>query len=273
RERERRGLVLPPEPVARRVGVTGAAVGEVSSLGVLDPRVGREGRRFRATRQLDLGLGLEVVARRVGEIELRQVAGEEIGVRQPGQLIRAGDTRQRYRFFHQPGDRVPGEVGGGRGGHRLADEDAQGQMLLARVLDRVDLPEAHLGGERLVADHEGVAGRRAAALGLIEHVGEEVEHRYTCVPPTVIPSMRIVGKPTPTGTDWPSLPQVPTPSSSARSWPTRLTRVSASGPLPISVAPLTGAVTRPFSIRYASLAEKTNRPLVMSTWPPPKFTA
>ena len=35
----------------------------------------------------------------------------------------------------------------------------------------------------------------------------------------------------------------------------------------------TGAVTLPSSIRYASDAEKTNFPLVMSTWPPPKFTA
>ena len=51
------------------------------------------------------------------------------------------------------------------------------------------------------------------------------------------------------------------------------TRVSTSGPLPISVAPLTGRVSLPFSIRYASLAENTNLPLVMSTWPPPKLTA
>ena len=35
----------------------------------------------------------------------------------------------------------------------------------------------------------------------------------------------------------------------------------------------TGVVTLPFFIRYASDAEKTNFPLVMSTWPPPKFTA
>ena len=41
----------------------------------------------------------------------------------------------------------------------------------------------------------------------------------------------------------------------------------------MSVAPFTGAVTFPFSIRYASLAENTKRPDVMSTWPPPKFTA
>jgi len=55
--------------------------------------------------------------------------------------------------------------------------------------------------------------------------------------------------------------------------PTIDTCVSTSGPLPISIAPLTGTVFLPFSIRYASLAEKTNLPDVMSTWPPPKFGA
>src|ERR1700741_253605 len=69
------------------------------------------------------------------------------------------------------------------------------------------------------------------------------------VPPTVSASMRSVGWPTPTGTLWPSLPQVPMPVSSARSLPIIETRVSASGPLPMSVAPLTGWVTWPFSMR------------------------
>ena len=39
------------------------------------------------------------------------------------------------------------------------------------------------------------------------------------VPPTVSPSIRSVGWPTPTGTLWPSLPQMPTPVSSAMSLP------------------------------------------------------
>ena len=69
------------------------------------------------------------------------------------------------------------------------------------------------------------------------------------VPPTVSPSMRRVGWPTPTGTLWPSLPQVPTPGSSLRSLPIIETRVIASGPLPISVAPLIGRVILPSSIR------------------------
>src|SRR5262245_32561001 len=83
-----------------------------------------------------------------------------------------------------------------------------------------------------------------------------------CVPPTVSPSIRTVGRPTPTGTDCPFLPQVPMPSSSCRSFPTMLMRLSTSGPLPIKVAPFTGRVSLPPSMRYASLAENTNLPLV-----------
>ena len=38
-------------------------------------------------------------------------------------------------------------------------------------------------------------------------------------------------------------------------------------------SPLTGAPLRPFSIKYASVQVKTNLPFVISTCPPPKFTA
>ena len=67
------------------------------------------------------------------------------------------------------------------------------------------------------------------------------------------------------------MPQVPTPLSSDMSLPIIATRVRHSGPLPISVAPFTGYKILPFSTQKASLAEKTNLPLVMSTWPPPKY--
>ena len=63
------------------------------------------------------------------------------------------------------------------------------------------------------------------------------------VPPTVSPSMRSVGWPTPTGTLCLSLPQVPTPGSRRMSLPIIFARFSTSGPLPIRVAPLTGRVT------------------------------
>ncbi len=57
------------------------------------------------------------------------------------------------------------------------------------------------------------------------------------------------------------------------SLPIIVTCVNASGPFPISVAPLIGRVTLPFSIMYASAMLNTNLPLVMSTWPPPKLVA
>ena len=69
------------------------------------------------------------------------------------------------------------------------------------------------------------------------------------VPPIVIRSIRSVGWPTPTGTPWPFLPQVPMPWSRARSLPIMVMRFKSVGPLPISIAPLTGAPTLPFSIR------------------------
>src|SRR6266699_6861468 len=72
---------------------------------------------------------------------------------------------------------------------------------------------------------------------------------YAAVPPTVRASMRKVGWPTPTGTLWPFLPQVPMPVSSFISLPIIETRVIASGPLPIKVAPLMGAASLPFSMR------------------------
>src|SRR6185295_12268514 len=92
------------------------------------------------------------------------------------------------------------------------------------------------------------------------------------VPPTVSPSSRNVGWPTPTGTPWPFLPQVPTPVSSFMSLPTIFTRLRSVGPLPISMAPLSGAPSLPFSIVNASVTLNTYLPEVMSTWPPPRLT-
>src|SRR5262249_42319094 len=72
---------------------------------------------------------------------------------------------------------------------------------------------------------------------------------YDRVPPTVRSWMPSVGKPTPTGTDCPFFPHVPTPVSSARSFPTMVIRVRTSGPLPMRLAPLTGRVSLPCSMR------------------------
>ena len=73
--------------------------------------------------------------------------------------------------------------------------------------------------------------------------------QHTACPPTVRPSIFSVGCPTPTGTVCPSLPQLPMPPSNAQSLPTMLTRVNTSGPFPINVAPFTGDVIFPRSMR------------------------
>src|SRR5690606_40106585 len=102
-----------------------------------------------------------------------------------------------------------------------------------------------LGRAREGQAAEGVPGAVPGAQG----ADGGVAGAHDRVPPTMISSTSSDGWPTPTGTLWPFLPHTPTPSSSARSWPTILTRCMVSGPLPIRVAPLTGAVTLPSSIR------------------------
>src|SRR5439155_7774865 len=265
------------EALGGRVGVARAAIPVLGALGVGDAPVAAEGGRLGLAGELDLGLGRGLVARGVRDLQIGHGADELAGVGQPRVGVLGGHPRERRRLVHHPLERLAREIGRGGRCRGAAGEDAQRQPLVARVLHRVHLPQAHGGGEVLLLDQEAVGRGGAAGLGALENVDEQPAAialgAHTWVPPTVMPSMRIVGSPTPTGTDWPSLPQVPTPSSSFKSCPTRLTRVSASGPLPISVAPFTGAVTLPFSIRYASLAENTNLPLVMSTCPPPKATA
>src|SRR6202000_3039972 len=86
--------------------------------------------------------------------------------------------------------------------------------------------------------------RQPAALG----AGRHFINAHRPVPPTVMRSIRSVGWPTPTGTPWPFLPQVPIPVSSERSVPIMVIRWRSVGPLPISMAPFSGAPTLPFSI-------------------------
>ena len=62
---------------------------------------------------------------------------------------------------------------------------------------------------------------RAHCVDAARSAGRWMRLMPTCVPPTVMLSMRTVGRPTPTGTLWPSLPQVPRPGSGMGSLPDR----------------------------------------------------
>src|SRR5205823_18636 len=88
----------------------------------------------------------------------------------------------------------------------------------------------------------GLRGLYRAARDLLE-----IRLAHAAVPPTVSAWMRTCGCPTPAATRCPPLPQKPVAIS--RSAATPSISLSASSPLPISVAPRTGEVTFPFSIR------------------------
>src|SRR5262249_35483604 len=159
---------------------------------------------------------------------------------------------ERTGIACQAGEPLGREVGGRDHGGRVAHEHAQSGAALARPLDLLHGAQANADLETVALAGEGVGPARARRQRIADQsLGDcpRVAAGHAPVPPTVRPSMRTVGSPTPTGTDWPSLPQVPRPSSSARSLPTRVMRVRTSGPLPISVASRTGRPTTPPSMR------------------------
>ena len=91
---------------------------------------------------------------------------------------------------------------------------------------------------------------RAEHLAALEAV---VGHRVRMLPraAAMVPVMAFISRccwPTPTGTLCPALPHMPMPVSRAESLPTIEIRCMASGPLPISIAPVTGAPILPSSI-------------------------
>src|SRR5438093_7456246 len=157
----------------------------------------------------------------------------------------------RHHPLQSQKQRVPGtpSTSFAQGGERLG-----WPSLRASTEHSIRLGPEQINPECAVREHKGQPCRPAPPACVRDaRAGESSQPPgsplHPCVPPTVISSTRIVGSPTPTGTVCPSLPQVPIPSSSFRSWPTIDTLVKISGPLPMSVAPLTGRVTAPSSIK------------------------
>src|SRR5262249_49283270 len=143
------------------------------------------------------------------------------------------------------------QVGRVRRGSAFTEKHAKEKPARNRFFERLDLTHADRNGKCIVfADHH-VGGSHTIFLRASDDVfcGVFELLHYLLVPPTVISRILMVGRPTPTGIVWPSLPQIPTPWSSFRSLPTAVTCRSTVGPSPIKVAPLTGDVTLPSSIR------------------------
>src|SRR6185437_2008765 len=250
---------------------------------VLDARIHSHRRRLATLRNLYALLRRNAV--NVLEVQRQFIdcqRPERFSLRQAGKRIHARHLRKLHRAADQPRDSILRQLRAGRVGCALPalgrEEHPQPYGPRARLRQLVHLPHAHVHRELIsLKRHRLGVGRTRPPSHLHCLRGQICEfclcRVHLAVPPTVMRSSFTVGIPTPTGTLCPFFPHVPMPSSSARSFPTMDTYFSDSGPLPISVAPFTGAVTLPSSIRYASLAEKTNLPFVMSTCPPPKFTA
>src|SRR5258705_8293114 len=149
----------------------------------------------------------------LGQVDLDRQRGGAVAVGIFRRQQRVADQKRRLhrarRYVERLGQRALGDE------HREHDR---------RQLDELAAPALLLGGYRLVVD------------------------AHQPVPPTLMRSIRRVGWPTPTGTPWPFLPQVPMPESSARSLPIMVMRCTAVGPLPVSIAPFSGAPSLPFSI-------------------------
>jgi TldD protein len=111
-----------------------------------------------------------------------------------------------------------------------------GQQVAAKGVTVVDDGTMHERRGSLTIDDEGTPTNRTVLIedGIL--VGYMQDRQ----------NARLMGM-KPTGTPWPFLPQVPMPVSSAKSLPIMLTRCRSLGPLPISIAPLIGAPTLPFS--------------------------
>src|SRR6185295_7123820 len=194
--------------------------------------------------------------------------------RQPVVRVGRGLVRQRQRPVHERLQAGRLEVVGVREPQPLVLQHAQAHALGGGLGEVLDLPVAHADAGLAADLHQRLRLLRASpARPLHQLLGQLLRrrpaHRATLVPPTVMPSMRSVGNPTPTGTIWPSFPHIPIPGSGMGSQPTIVTFFSASGPTPISMAFFTGRPSFPSSIWYASLTSKTKLPLVMSTCPPP----
>src|SRR5262249_22620056 len=167
-------------------------------------------------------------------------------------------SRRRHRVRHEPLDPGRREVRRVAGGSPRLPEHAQPERPARGLLHPLALAQPHLDLQRLAPPHQR---RRPIGAGAPRPLGDLLGdswqlhasiagvHLRPCDPPAVMAAIFAVGVRTPTGTDWPSLPQVHMPSDRAKSLRTAVTLVRTSGPLPIRLTSLSGAVSLPSSIR------------------------
>jgi len=163
-----------PERVAIHAGMALAA--DRGAFGVADTRVHRKSRRFALARQLDGAFGGEVPG--VVEVEVRDVAGERLGVDEPGIRILGGVARDRARLADRLEHRRAAEIRGARGALALAEIHGHGEAAVALVLDGVDLAQAHACRESAAHGGVGFALRGPEPPGLIAREAHDVAQLF-----------------------------------------------------------------------------------------------
>src|SRR5262249_4605524 len=216
-----------------------------------DAGIGGEGGGFGAGGAVDFDIRCQSLDVGTVELKIGVHLSQFIRLRQTSMRIVRRDLGEGEGRRHQVADAVRRQVAGvGRSGS-APNENAQPGCARPRFLQLLDLAHAHASRE-LIAFGDGALRVGGTGVEGLPHdvAGKRVEMVPAhAVPPTVMRSTLMVGIPTPTGTDCPSLPQTPMPSSRCKSFPTMLTYFNASGPLPMSVAPRTGRVILPSSIK------------------------
>ena len=176
----------------------------------------------------------------IGGGEAGVVPGLGQGLLEHRLLQRAGPGEAQPMVHHHPD---PDAGRGGRGqGLDLAGKGPYLGLIAAGHIDLDLLAGTGPSGHPLGHRHQLVGVARGGPLArLVDHGA------HSAVPPMVTPVSRRVAWPHPTGTLWPSLPQVPgvMPKSPA----TASIRLRISGPLPIRLASRRGSVIRPPSMR------------------------
>ncbi len=142
---------------------------DAGAFRVGDARVHRERRRLARARPLDRLLHRQIPW--MVQIEIGQIARQQVGIGQPGAVVGGREARDRERRLHRVPHRLRREVRGAGMTALLAEVDGDAHALVAVVLDGLHLTSAH--GDVLaeaLADF-GLGGAGPEAAGVVEDVG------------------------------------------------------------------------------------------------------
>ena len=137
-------------------------------FGVVDARIDREAGGLAGLGQLDRAFDRH--APRMPQIQIRDVAREQLGIGQPGAIVGRGEARDRQRGVHGIAHRLRRKIGAAGVPLLLADIDRDAHALVTVVLYGFDLAAAHGHGLAETFARLGLGGISAALFRIIEGV-------------------------------------------------------------------------------------------------------